>query len=420
MRGIGKTTLVRELAGNLATKLDFVVWISLETAPPLIDVLETVVKELGGSRKAKLSRNLPTAIDKTISYLQTNRCLLVFDNADLGLNQSEQSNVDLVSDYTQFFDQLNTLDSNVCCLILAAEKPANINPSYRQLELRGLDRSSCQSLLDTSELVGSITEWDRLVDRYQGNPQYLKIVANTIADIFAGKIEKFLSANILIYGQIETLLSQQLDLLSNAEMSILLWLAIERQPISLDRLQLLTSVSIDDTATVKILDKLVRKYLVEVRDDLFTLSELIMESITARYQDLVCTEITTKKLKILHLHPILPSKIKSNLHNDWTRETLSQPIKHLLLPIVARLITREHSTPPRSGILSAILFPSAHQRAVIKQDLIDRLRDILSQLDPVDDRDNYYPRTQLFRGDTSYAVENITHLLAAIEIKSRS
>jgi hypothetical protein len=315
MKGIGKTALVRRLTHNLAPKLDRIVWISLADAPQLIDVLELIIKELGGGRSAKLSKNLQTAIDKIIGYLQRNRCLLIFDNADPVLVQDESSKSDLAQDYAQFFSRLNTVASDSHYLTISVEKcwvgtnddlPETLRE--RQLELQGLDRKSCQDLLHTSELVGTIAEWDTLIDRYRGNPQYLKIVANTITDIFAGKIEPFLAINVLVYPQIENLLAQQLDLLSNAEMSILLWLAILLQSgsahegaIDLDRLQLLARVSITDTNTVKILDKLVRRYLVEVQDRLFTLPELIMESVMARYQDLICKEIATKKFNVLHI-----------------------------------------------------------------------------------------------------------------------
>jgi ATPase domain predominantly from Archaea len=286
MRGIGKTALVRKLAQNLAAKLDRVVWVALDDTPQSIDVLSVIVKKLGGGRKGKLSRNLSKAIDKTIDFLQADRCMLVFDNADRVL-----SHADLFQDYAQFFERLNFLNSNICCLTISVEKCSKIGTDdslpetlrERQLELGGLDRLSCQDLLDRSNLIGTITEWDTLIDRYRGNPQYLKLVANTISDIFTGKIERFLATNVLVYEQIETLLSQQLDLLSTDEMSILQLLANEREPIDLDRLQLLTSVRIDNAKTVKILDKLVRKYLVEVRDGFFTLPELMMESVTARY-----------------------------------------------------------------------------------------------------------------------------------------
>jgi D-ribose pyranose/furanose isomerase RbsD len=316
MKGIGKTTLIRKLTEQLAPKLDHIVWISLEAAPPLIEILPIIIKVLGDGRNAKLSKNIQTAINKTISYLQSSRCLLVFDNADPIFSQDERLNHSLAPDYVQFFDQLNALADNIYCLTITTEKYLQIQPSDLQLELSRLDQQSCQDLIYTSELIGDSAAWDSLVDQYQGNPQYLKIVANTISDIFAGKIEKFLATNVLVYQQIETLLSQQLDLLSNAEMSILIWLAIECEPIDLDRLQLIASISISNARTVKILDKLVRKYLIEVRADRFTLPNLIMEYVTDRYQDLVSRGMTAKKLDGLHLHPIRLPNFTPDIHVD--------------------------------------------------------------------------------------------------------
>jgi GTPase SAR1 family protein len=292
MRGIGKTTLIRKLTENLPPNLDQVIWISLKTAPPLIEILPIIIKAVGGGRDAKLSKNIQTAIDKTIGYLKTNRCLLVFDNADLVFNPDERSNQNLAPDYLQFFNRLNALTGNSCCLTITTEKYLQIQSSDRQLELSRLDRQSCQDLIYASELIGDTATWDSLIDQYQGNPQYLKIVANTISDIFAGNINKFLASNVLVYQQIETLLSQQLDLLSNSEISILIWLAIERRPIDLEQLQLIFSANLSHANTIKILDKLVRKYLIEVTAGIFTLPDLIREYITDRYQDLVCKGIT--------------------------------------------------------------------------------------------------------------------------------
>ena len=424
MKGIGKTALVRKLAENLAPRLDRVVWISLDAAPQLIEVLAIVVKKLDGGRNAKLSMNLQIAIDKTIGYLQANRCLLVFDNADLVLSQTEGSNPDLFQDYVQFFDRLNSLDGDICCLTISTEKCEKIGSDYRQLELQGLDRLSCQDLLHASELVGTIAEWDTLTDRYQGNPQYLKIAASTIRDIFAGKIEKFLAVNMLVYPKIENSLDKQLDLLSNAEMSILIWLAIERQPIDLGQLQLLTSVSISGNNTVKMLDQLVRKYLVEIRGDLFTLPELIMEAVTARYHQLVCEGITTKKLNILHLYSIVPLTKMLKIDQDCAGNNASksrQDIKHHLQSIIIRLLSREHLTHPCREILASILFPSLEQKTKLKQDLKARLSELLMQLDPLEYKYIYYPKTQSASSEKlpsgrmpSYAVENLTNLLNSI------
>ncbi len=355
-KGIGKTTLVHQLVENLAPKLDRAIWISLAETPDLMDVLKIAIKEVGG-RKAKLSKKLSTAIDKTIAYLQQSNCLLIFDNADIALAPDESLNSDLGRDYAQFFDRLNKLNSNICCLTITTAKNDIFRTSdslpetlrLRQLELQGLEAISCQALLHNSELVGSSVEWDRLVELYQGNPRYLKIVANTIRDIFAGKIDKFLAENILVYQPIEILLAQQLDLLSNVEMSVLLWLAIEPEPIDLDQLQSLTSVSISGSDTIKILDRLVRKYWVEIHDDLFRLPQLIRESVTSRYHQLVCEGITAKKFQLLHHYSIIPvvKVLKNNEnHIDDKSDKFDRNLKYHLHSIISRLLSREHFTPP--------------------------------------------------------------------------
>jgi hypothetical protein len=94
---------------------------------------------------------------------------------------------------------------------------------------------------------------------------------------------------------------------------------------------------------------LVRKYLVEVRSDLFTLPELILEAVTARYHELVCEGITTKKLQILHIYPIVPLTKMLKIDRDCAGNNTNQfdqDIKYHLKAIVARLLTREHLTPP--------------------------------------------------------------------------
>jgi DNA replication protein DnaC/DNA-binding MarR family transcriptional regulator len=424
-KGIGKTTLVHQLVENLAPKLDRAIWISLAETPRLMDVLAIAIKAVGGGRKAKLSQKLSTAIDKTISYLQNNSCLLILDNADLVLDQADPSKSDLTQGYTQFFDRLNKLDGNICCLTITTAKSDIFSTTDRQLELQGLDDRSCQMLLHSSELIGTSVEWDKLVYLYHGNPQYLKIVANTITDIFAGKIENFLDANILVYQPIETLLNQQLDLLSNAEMSILLWLAIEGEPIDLAQLQSIASVSISGSNTIKILDRLVRQYLVEVDGDLFTLPKLIRESVTARYHQLVCEAITAKKFQILHLYPIIPSTKMVEIDRDYVDDKIDkfhQNIKYHLHSIIDRLLLREHFTPPQAKIIASILYPSLQQKMQTRQDLKAGLSEMLMQLGTLESEYIYYPKTQLASRDKlpsgrmpSYAVENLTNLLDGID-----
>ena len=134
-KGIGKTTLVHQLVENLAPKLDRAIWISLAETPDLMDVLKIAIKEVGG-RKAKLSKKLSTAIDKTIAYLQQSNCLLIFDNADIVLAPDESLNSDLGRDYAQFFDRLSKFDRNLCCLTITTEKSDVFSTNDRQQNSR--------------------------------------------------------------------------------------------------------------------------------------------------------------------------------------------------------------------------------------------------------------------------------------------
>jgi NB-ARC domain len=267
MQGIGKTALVRRYTEQLGSRFDRVIWISLADLPTLSEVLSTIVKELVGGRSAKLARASSVAISKTINYLQQYRCLLILDNAEEVINPNTSQTKRLYHSYLDFFESLNRSEHRSVCLAISHTKPPQFD---RTLELQGLDRQSCQQLLETSDLIGTSQEWEVLVAKYRGNPQHLKLVANTIRDIFDRRIAKFIAANIPIVARIELLLSVQLDKLSSVERDILVYLSLQTEPVTLDRL-----VTEIESESVRLVDKLVGKYLIEVKDNRFCLPDII-------------------------------------------------------------------------------------------------------------------------------------------------
>jgi energy-coupling factor transporter ATP-binding protein EcfA2 len=271
MQGIGKTTLVRQYTEQLSSKFDRVIWISLADAPALNEILSTIVKELAGGRSAKLARESSTAIAKTLSYLQQYRCLLILDNADALLNTETSQSETLQQIYQQFFEALERVEHRSSCLVITLARPPQIELA---LELQGLDRRSCQQLLEHSDLIGTLQEWEILITKYRGNPQQLQLVANTIRDLFERQIAKFIAANIPIVARIELLLSAQIDKLSAMELAILSYLSLQTSPVTLDRLVEIYPQLVD-TQIIEIVDKLVGKYLIEVRDERFSLPEII-------------------------------------------------------------------------------------------------------------------------------------------------
>ena len=62
----------------------------------------------------------------------------------------------------------------------------------RVLRLARLNADSCKQLLAEKGVAGSATEQAQLIEAYAGNPLALKIVAQTILDLFDGQIALFL------------------------------------------------------------------------------------------------------------------------------------------------------------------------------------------------------------------------------------
>jgi hypothetical protein len=287
MKGIGKSYIVQKIGEILAPNLDYLVWIPLEKPVPLIDILSIVMRQIGAGRSSKLSTNLLTAIDKTIGYLQKNRCLLILDNADLVLRDRQQNTEAdrLIEEYRMFFDRLNSIEHNTCCLTILEEEVPNLGSNDRQLEIRGLDWRSCQKILAKEKLKGTESEWATLVEKYYGNLQYLKLIIPTIKNVFGGSIHNFLAANILIYDRISDPIADLMNNFSDCEISVITCLAKNSQGVTLDRLKDIFCKKNEYRDLLKGIDKLTRQCLVKMNVDRFVLSDLVAEYVTDGYLD---------------------------------------------------------------------------------------------------------------------------------------
>jgi AAA domain len=279
--GIGKTSIAQKIAENLSARLDYVVRISLQKAPPLLDILSSIIKQLGGGRSAQLPQNISIAIDRTIGYLQKHRCLLILDDAEAVLNHDPRDSTHpSIQDYLQFIECVNLDQHRSCCLIILEQKFSSPDYSYRQLELGRLDWRSGQRILDNYELSGTQSEWELLVKKYDGNPRYLNIIARTIENGFFGKIGNFLDLNNLtIYDGVQTMLVDRLECLSPAEIYVLNSISMQGGSINLEQLKANIGETIEIDRLVTILDKLMINSLIEKSGDRYSLSKLISQSV---------------------------------------------------------------------------------------------------------------------------------------------
>src|SRR5207245_5084651 len=106
----------------------------------------------------------------------------------------------------------------------------------RALRVARLDADSCKQLLAEKGIAGNAAEQTRLIEAYVGNRLALKIVAQTIVELFGGEIVPFLAQGEVVFGGVRELLDEQFDRLSALEQTVFCWLAILREPVTLEDL----------------------------------------------------------------------------------------------------------------------------------------------------------------------------------------
>ncbi|RCJ40305.1 hypothetical protein A6769_02760 [Nostoc punctiforme NIES-2108] len=306
--GIGKTTLSVKLAQKLREHFDYVIWQSLLNAPPLLEMLATLVQFLSNGEETDLPKNIPYRINRLLEYLRSSRCLVVIDNAESifqGGNYAGLYREDYEG-YGELFRQIGEVNHQSCLLLTSREKPqelAAIESSQglvRSLQITGLTISEIQEIFRGKGVIGGIdADWEKLIINYAGNPLYFKIIATTVLDLFNGNISEFISQDPGVFGNIRLLMEQQFQRLTELEQSLIYWLAINREPVGITELK---DDILDSSTTSKLLEtieSLLRRSLIEKatpsliskHGNCFTLQPVVMEYVTMKFIDRVCQEL---------------------------------------------------------------------------------------------------------------------------------
>ena len=128
------------------------------------------------------------------------RVLLVLDNLEMLLEEGTGTGRIRAGfeGYARLLRQISETAHQGCLLLTSREKPADLVPlegnrsPVRAFRLAGLDGRAGTQLLTEKDVVGSPHDRVRLVEVYRGNPLALKIVAQTIVELFGGEIVPFL------------------------------------------------------------------------------------------------------------------------------------------------------------------------------------------------------------------------------------
>ncbi len=259
LSGIGKTALTLQLIPQIQQEFDYIIWRSLHNAPHLAALQTDIIKFI--------SQQQETELPDLIKYLRSHRCLIILDDVQtIFSSQQLAGNYQPgYENYGVFFKQIAESCHNSCIILISWEKPREIaaleshHKNCQTLQLNSLGESARE--IFTEKGLAESENWSKLIDLYQGNPLWLNIVAAAIQDLFNGHVSDFLSYDSLVLGDLEYLLHQHFQRLSDTEKQVMSWLANQNKPVEISKKPALLELS--PSEFLKAVESLRRRLLIE-------------------------------------------------------------------------------------------------------------------------------------------------------------
>lgn len=376
--GIGKSALAVSMAQQLKNHFNYVIWQSLRHAPTLTEIVANIIEVLSGGRESNrcFTESDETATDHLIHYLQTYSCLVIFDNFD-ALSPSDPEASEHYQSYHELLDSLQKAEHQ-SCVILTSRTQAAGDPERswlaRSISLRGLNTTAGMQLLKTAGVSGSKTELAELNELYSGNPLALKLAASLIKETFNNELDGFLSrVERAEFQDIAKSLVCQFRQLPDLEQSVMYWLAVNREAVSINQLQKDISQPTPRIDILNALGFLEQRSLVEKSGEDYTLQPLIMEWVTHQIRDQVEQEFQDQKFRLFNSHALVKAQSKDYIQANQHQQ--------LLQPILSRLLSKcdRHQLSDRlEQILANLRMTSPKQRGYTAANAIAILRQLKS------------------------------------------
>jgi WD40 repeat protein len=366
MGGIGKTVLAIRCGEQLQDRFDRVIWRSLRNAPPLWELLGSLLQFL--AEGSETEADFPEDLDGRISLLRdrfrTSRCLAILDNVETIMQGGDRQRAGCYRQgyeaYGELFKLLGETRHQSCLMLTSREKPQEFvllegeTLPARSLQLTGLKVAEGREIFRAKgDFSGSEAQWQVIIEHYAGNPLALKMIAAGIQDVFENDVANFIEfvrQGNWVFDDIRDLLKRQFDRLTDTEKEIMYWLAIEREPVTLQQLQENSIYGTSSGEILQALASLQRRSIIEKTAASFTQQPVVMEYVTGDLINRICEEIVQQKINLFCSQPLVKAQAK-----HYLRET---QIRLILQPVIDRLLVALGSP----------------------QSLENRLREILEQL----------------------------------------
>ena len=356
--GIGKTALATKLGQQLQDGFEYVIWRSLREAPPLNQLLGDLIGVLSQHANLELAKTAPKRLALLLEQLQQHRCLLILDNVEAIMNPGEYAGNyrEGYGNYGDLFHRLGSSQHQSCVVMTSREPPAEITElsgnklPVRTLPLTGIADAGAD-LLNKMSVEGKLSELQEISDRCQGNPLYLRIIANTIANNFEGDLEAFLESDRYTYAKISNILTAQLARLTTDERLLIYYLAIQREPVSIESMIVhFTPLGLDRSLPTTV-DSLIKRSIVQAigsnntistklankpgKNKRYTLQNVILEFTTDRLREDLSLELQLPEQGLFFFNH-LP------LHPTTSPTYIREIQQRLFLAPISRVIAQQH------------------------------------------------------------------------------
>ncbi len=356
--GIGKSSLTYKALEKLRVQWDYILWRDLRNMLSLERMLDDCIKFISDQTVIDLPQNTDDKIRLLLEYMRKRKFLLILDNIEVILQRGE--NIGLYhegfEDYGKFIERVGKSSHSSCVIITSREEPKEISVledqgfPVRCLHLSGLDVISAKQLLKTKKIMATDEELERLMANYGNNPMALNIVAAYIEDWFGGSVSEFLKSDVSIFGGIEELIGQQFKRLPDIGQKIMYWLAIQREIVSLSRLEkeimywfvvwheattlrnarqdLLRPIS--QKELIETLESLHQRSLIEKLNSHFTLQSVVLEYLTHQFVEDIFREILNETPALLRSHALMQAQAKDHVMQAQVQAIVRPLLKKLL------------------------------------------------------------------------------------------
>jgi WD40 repeat protein len=362
--GVGKTWLATKVAQGVEGHFQRVVYRELGDRPFPQTLVTELLTHLGTAPVARpAGASLREQLEDLVQVLTERPCLLILDKAEVFYHpQALAGTYDVpYGDYAQILQAFATYGHKSCVIWVGrdvSEAMAGTMGTRSQLfSVKGLDADAIQHLAFwPAHLRADPEDWQTLHRLYGGIPDLIRPLATRLAP-FGYRLQSCLAAPERL-PNVDAYFETWLATLSFAEGEVLTWLAISREPLSLEALQ----QRLHRFPGAEI-DSLYRRGLCQMVGEAglwqLTLPDLLGTYLCAQQVQGFENPDEEQWFDHLHRHPLLNAVAPEQVQ-QWQRQ-------HLLEPVAAAIAYHYPEPSARRDLLVRLLGRSRWQSRIHSQ-----------------------------------------------------